>query len=47
MAAILPIIYPILMHSLTTDGLDAIDDGLDCINVFVYYGCDKQIGVPV
>ena len=39
---ILPIIYPILMHSLTPDGLDAIDDGLDCINIFIYYACDKE-----
>ena len=36
LAQILPIIYPILMHSLTPDGLDAIDDGLDCINIFTY-----------
>jgi len=47
MAAILPIIYPILMHALTPDGLDSIDDGLDCINIFIYYGCDRQIGVPL
>ena len=31
------IIFPILMHSLTLDGLDAIEDGLDCIALFVYY----------
>lgn len=42
----LPIIYPILMHSLTPEGLDAIDDGLDCINIFVYYACDNQSRVP-
>lgn len=34
------------MHSLTPDGLDAIDDGLDCINVFVYYACDNETRVP-
>ena len=46
LAAILPIIYPILMHSLTPDGLDAIDDGLDCINVFIYHACDRTTRVP-
>jgi hypothetical protein len=32
------IIYPILMHSLTPDGLDAIEDGLDCIALILYHG---------
>jgi len=45
LAQILPIIYPILMHSLTPDGLDAIDEGLDVINIFVYYACDRTTGV--
>ena len=31
------IIFPILMHSLTMDGLDSIEDGLDCIALLVYY----------
>lgn len=35
-----------MMHSLTPDGLDAIDDGLDCINIFIYYGCDRESRVP-
>ena len=43
---ILPIIYPILLHSLTPDGLDCIDEGLDCINIFVYYACDRESRVP-
>ena len=43
---ILPIIYPIMMHSLTPDGLDVIDEGLDCINIFIYHGCDRQSRVP-
>ena len=37
---ILPIVYPIMVHSLTPDGLEAIEEGLDCINIFIYYGCD-------
>ena len=37
---LLPIIYPILIHSMTPDGLEAIEDGLDCINIFIYYACD-------
>lgn len=43
---VLPIIYPLLMHSLTPEGLDAIDEGLDCINIFVYYACDAENRVP-
>lgn len=43
---VLPIIYPLLVHSLTPDGLDAIDEGLDCINIFVYYACDAEHRVP-
>jgi hypothetical protein len=46
LARILPIIYPILLHSLTPDGLDAIDEGLDCINIFIYYACDRDTRVP-
>jgi len=26
------------MHSLTPDGLDAIEDGLDCIALMIYHG---------
>lgn len=35
-----------MMHSLTPDGLDSIDDGLDCINIFIYYACDRETRVP-
>jgi len=44
---ILPIIYPILLHSLTPDGLDCIEEGLDCINIFIYHACNRDSGVPV
>lgn len=44
--AILPIIYPIMMHSLTPDGLDAIEEGLDCINIMVYYAFDRNTRIP-
>ena len=47
MARILPIILPILTHSLTPDGLEAIEEGLDCINIFIYYGCDQSTRVPI
>lgn len=30
------LVFPILMHGLTPDGLDAIEDGLDCIALLVY-----------
>lgn len=32
------IILPILMHGLTPDGMDAIEDALDCIALLIYYG---------
>lgn len=44
---ILPIIYPILAHSLTEDGLDVIDEGLDCINILIYNAYDQETRVPV
>ena len=36
-----------IVHSLTPEGLDAIDEGLDCVNIFIYYGCDQQTRVPI
>jgi hypothetical protein len=38
------IIYPILMHGLTPDGMDAIEDSLDCIALLIYYGPQGSIG---
>ena len=35
-----------MLHSLTPDGLDCIDDGIDCINIFIYYACDRETRVP-
>jgi hypothetical protein len=32
------IIYPILLHSLTADGLDSIEEGIDCISLLVHHG---------
>jgi hypothetical protein len=32
------IIYPVLLHTLTVDGLDAIEEGIDCITIVLYYG---------
>ena len=29
---------PVLMYSLTPDGLDSIEDALDCIVMFLYHG---------
>ena len=43
----MPIIFPILTHSLTPDGLESIEEGLDCINIFIYYGCDQSTRVPI
>ena len=36
-------IYPMLLHSLTPDGLDAIEDGLDCIAMVLYHGSEGRI----
>lgn len=32
------IIYPCLLHSLTADGLDSIEEGIDCITLILYHG---------
>lgn len=32
-----------LLHSLTPDGLDAIEDGLDCIAMVLYHGSEGRI----
>jgi hypothetical protein len=32
------VVFPLLMHSLTPDGLDSIEDGLDCIALILYHG---------
>lgn len=29
---------PMLMYSLTPDGLDSIEDALDCISMILYHG---------
>ena len=34
------------MHSLTPDGLDVLEDGLDCIITFIYHACDRNTRVP-
>lgn len=34
------------MHCLTPDGLDVIDDGIDCTNIYIYYACDRETRVP-
>lgn len=32
------IIYPCLLHSLTADGLDSIEEGIECIILILYHG---------
>jgi len=32
------IVYPCLLHSLTADGLDSIEEGIECIIMVIYYG---------
>lgn len=44
MAQVEDVIYPMLLHSLTVDGLDAIEEGIDCITMILYYSYkDRQI----
>ena len=37
LAQIEPIIYPVLLHSVTIDGLDSIEEGLDCITMLLFF----------
>lgn len=30
--------YPCLLHSLTADGLDSIEEGVDCITLILHHG---------
>ena len=36
--------YPCLLHSLTADGLDSIEEGIDCISMLIHYGYK---GIPL
>ena len=45
------IIYPCLLHSLTADGLDSIEEGIDCITLILYHGYQRpkagaQVAAP-
>lgn len=37
-----PIVFPVLMHALTPDGFDAIEDGIDILNVILYHGTTPE-----
>ena len=43
---LLAVVRPIMMHCITPDGLDSIDDGLDIINIFIYHACTRETRVP-
>ena len=36
------VIYPVLLHSLTVDGLDAIEEGIDCLTIILCNGYKKS-----
>ena len=40
-------IYPCLLHSLTADGLDSIEEGIDCITMIVHYGYKTRPISPI
>lgn len=42
----MPVLMPIMMHTLTEEGLDSVEDGLDIINIFTYYGYSKGDVIP-
>jgi len=42
LAQVEEIIYPCLLHSLTADGLDSIEEGIECITMIVYYGYKEK-----
>ena len=37
------VIYPLMLHGLTPDGLDSIEDVLDCIALVLYHGPERGI----
>jgi hypothetical protein len=37
-------VYPVILFSLTPDGLDSIEDGLDCATILLYYTEKGQVG---
>mmetsp|Transcript_21270 Transcript_21270/g.20419 ORF Transcript_21270/g.20419 Transcript_21270/m.20419 type:complete len:210 (+) Transcript_21270:1626-2255(+) len=41
------IVLPILMHGLTQDGMEAIDDSLDCIALLLYHGPKEGISAEL
>ena len=37
------IVIPVLMYSITPDGMDSIEDALDCITMILYHGNNGAI----
>jgi hypothetical protein len=37
------VVYPLLMHTLTSDGLDSIEESLDCISIILNHGSEGQV----
>lgn len=42
LAQVEEIVYPCLLHSLTADGLDSIEEGIECITMIVYYAYKEK-----
>jgi len=38
LSKLIQVVFPIIMHSLSIDGIDAIEDGLDITAIAMYYG---------
>ena len=39
---ILPVIYPLLAHSVSADGYIVLDEGLECLNTVINYAFNKK-----
>lgn len=37
-------VYPVILFSITPEGLDSIEDGLDCATILLYYKEQNQVG---
>jgi len=43
MSKVEELVYPIMLHSLTPDGMDSIEDALDCIALLLYHGSTNGV----
>ena len=44
--SLLPLLMPVMMHTLTPDGMDSIEEGLEIINIYLYHGFKQGETLP-